>query len=294
MKDKTLAGPALLAALRSDVDRLVSSEHAVRADANDSIHQMRVATRRLRSVMRSFKKLLPHDENAHLKDELKWLAGLLGHARDAEVLADRFEKLIGAQPQELMVGPIRDRLVGAQRAHYRAAHRDVVEALDTPRFQQLKEDLASLVVSDLTRKEADAPAARVFTTCLCGDYERLRDAVRTHFAAAGEDHIESLHDVRKSAKALRYSGEAATDVLGATADSVASAAKSLQSVLGDWRDAVEARTHIVTVAEQAREAGEDGFGYGVLYEVESVAVDTNLAGYRPALDRLTQACVVLR
>ena len=56
------AAEAVVAAVRSDVDRLVGAEPSVRADAYDSIHQMRVATRRLRSVLRSFRGVFDKDD----------------------------------------------------------------------------------------------------------------------------------------------------------------------------------------------------------------------------------------
>lgn len=291
---KTPAGAALLAALRSDVDRLVSSEPDVLADKHDSIHQMRVATRRLRSVMRSYKKILPAAEASPIRNELKWLATLLGEPRDAEVLAERFENLLSVQPDELVVGPVADRLVNAQRQRYAVGHAVVVEALGSQRYLALRSRLEELVITPLESKNADAPATRVFTECLTRDYERVRQDVRMQFAASAEDRIEALHDVRKSAKALRYSGEAAAAVLGEPASQVSAAAKSLQTVLGDWRDAAEAQAHILEAAGKARAAGEDLFAYGVLHHTEGIAAENFLSGYRPALDVLTTECAILR
>ncbi|MCE5287933.1 MAG: CHAD domain-containing protein [Nocardiaceae bacterium] len=294
MKSKTTAGSALLTALRSDVDRLIKAEPDVIADKYDSIHQMRVATRRLRSVMRSYKKILPGDASKELRNELKWLAGLLGEARDAEVLAERFQNLLDLQPDGLAQGPVYDRLVGAQRRRYADAHEGAVKELGGDRYRALRARLEELSIGRLDTTLSEAPAEKIFLDCLTRDYERVRDDVRMQFAASPEDRIEALHDVRKSSKALRYSGEAATGVLGEAAAQVASAAKSLQTVLGDWRDAAEAQAHIMDVAAQARAAGEDLFVYGVLHHTEGMAAENFLAGYRPALDVLTTECAVLR
>ncbi len=294
MKNLSPAGQALLVALRADVDRLVSSEPDVVADKDDSIHQMRVATRRLRSVMRSFKRVLPAVEGSEIRSELKWFAGLLGEPRDAEVLATRFEHLLSIQPEEFVVGPIADRLVATQRRRYAVGHAAVVAALAGERYRNLRSRLEELVVSNLDSKTSKAPATTVFTECLIRDYERVRQDVRTQFAASTENRVEALHDVRKSSKALRYCGEAAVAVLGEPAAHIAQAAKTLQGVLGDWRDAAEAQAHLLDVARQARQAGEDLFVYGVLHHTEGVAVENFLAGYRPALDVLTTECTILR
>ena len=88
------AATALVAALGEDIDRLLAAEPDVRADVEDSVHQMRVATRRLRSVLRSYRRLFDAGQTADTVTELKWLADLLGVARDAEVRAARFKDLL--------------------------------------------------------------------------------------------------------------------------------------------------------------------------------------------------------
>ena len=120
------AADALIAALSEDIDRLLAAEPDVRDDAWDSVHQMRVATRRLRSVLRSYRRLFKRTPAADMVAELAWLAGLLGVARDAEVRAERFTALLGseltadADPDVLVA--VTDRLVGAERGRYAAAH----------------------------------------------------------------------------------------------------------------------------------------------------------------------------
>src|SRR5690606_11847639 len=71
------AGDALTAALRDDIDRLLTAEPEVRRDAADSVHQMRVATRRLRSILRSYTGLLDPGATNEVRTELAWLAGVL-------------------------------------------------------------------------------------------------------------------------------------------------------------------------------------------------------------------------
>src|SRR5271165_4897718 len=80
------AGEVVLAYLRIHVEALTSLEPLVRADAPDAVHQMRVATRRLRAALRSFGTVIPRSRSEQVTAELKWLGGLLGAARDGEVL----------------------------------------------------------------------------------------------------------------------------------------------------------------------------------------------------------------
>lgn len=287
------AGPAVVGALSLDVDRLVGAEPAVRADHDDSIHQMRVATRRIRSVLRSYRSVFERAEIDEIRLELKWLAGILGVARDAEVMAQRYESLIADEPPERIVGPISARLVEAQRARYAAAHAEVIEALDESRYAQLRERLSAILEDPPLSSKAGKPAAKLFTKALAKEYRRVRHDVRVEFSAGSDERVIALHDVRKSAKRLRYAGEAAHAVLGDSADHVAGEAKALQSVLGDHRDAVESQQLIVTETEAARLADEDTFTYGLLYMAEEQNGQRALAGYHPALESLTVACSAL-
>ena len=69
----------------------------MRLDAPDAVHKMRVATRRLRSALTTFKPLFDADVVRPLGGELKWLAGELGAARDAEVMRDRVRTAVEAE-----------------------------------------------------------------------------------------------------------------------------------------------------------------------------------------------------
>lgn len=75
--------------LAAQVAELVARDPEVRRDVEDSVHKMRVATRRLRSALSTFRPLLDREVTDPLRDELRWLAAVLGAARDAEVLHAR-------------------------------------------------------------------------------------------------------------------------------------------------------------------------------------------------------------
>lgn len=293
MSTAPLAGPAVVATLSSDVDRLVGAEPDVRADRYDSIHQMRVATRRLRSVLRSYRTVFDRAEVEALRRELTWLAGVLGVARDAEVMAERYQSLLSTLPSELIVGPVHERLVSTQRAEYTLAHTRVLIALDGERYREIRNRLDGLVERPPTGAGAGKGASSVFTTALTKDYHRLRVHVRDEFGAASDRKTLALHDVRKSAKRLRYSAEAAGNVLGDAADRIAKEAKAVQSVLGDHRDAVESQQLILATAAAARTRGEDTFTYGLVHMAEEHHAREAISRYHPSLEALTVACTAL-
>lgn len=275
----TEAGPAVIAALREDIDRLLSAEPDVRVDAYDSVHQMRVATRRLRSVLRSYRKLFVKDEAAATEAELKWLADLLGVARDAEVRAERFADLLATFDE--VPAEVTDALVGAARQAYSTAHAVVLTALDGQRYHRLVEILTTWRTDPpLSPAQAEKDATTVFDRILHRDRTRLRELVFAEPTATPADRVELLHDIRKGAKRLRYSCEAAAATLGPDAHDLGARAKRLQSVLGDHRDAVESREAILAVGTDAH--GPTGTLYELLADTEEAAAGQALARYPAA------------
>ncbi|WP_328392050.1 CHAD domain-containing protein [Nocardia sp. NBC_00416] len=279
------AGAALTEALRADIERLLTAEPDVRADADDSVHQMRVATRRLRSVLRSYKKLLDPDADNRIRTELAWLAAILGVARDAEVRAERFADLLDryAAPDSAALEAAHDRLVRTERDRYTAAHGEVLAALDSDRYREMRRELKKWRKSPpLLESVAGTPAREVFDRVLRADRKRVRRLVRAEPTVTPTDRVELLHDIRKSAKRLRYSCEAATATLGDTAADLGKRAKNLQTVLGDHRDAVESHDALRARAAAARAAGEDIALLETLADAEDTAAGRCLTRYPAA------------
>jgi CHAD domain-containing protein len=78
----------------------------VRQDVPDAVHKMRVASRRMRSALQAYRRIVDRSATRELTEELKWLAGVLGDARDLEVLHARFTRAVQGLPVELVVGPV--------------------------------------------------------------------------------------------------------------------------------------------------------------------------------------------
>ncbi|WP_330179141.1 CHAD domain-containing protein [Nocardia sp. NBC_01503] len=287
------AGPALVDALAADVDRLRAAEPDVRRDHPDSVHKMRVATRRLRSLLRSYRRAFARKPVGELSAELRWLAGLLGVARDAEVRGERFAALLGETGAPFddntatgeKTTPRNDfgaRLVAEERERYETAHAEAVAAFDTRRYRTLLDRLHGLLADPPLRPaQAKRPAAEVFTDVLRHDLRDLRRLVRTEPQDTDAERIEHLHEIRKAAKRLRYSAEAATAVLDEPAALLARRAKQLQTVLGDHRDAIEA---LEVLREHASAAGETG--YQRLCDAEEAAAAKALEEYPAAIEFL--------
>ena len=261
------AGQVVLAYLRAQFDAVKRLDPMVRRDEPDSVHQMRVATRRLRSTLRSFGKIIRRSDTQELAGELKWLGDLLGEARDGEVLAGHLRAHLQQMPPEQVVGPVQARVQG----HFAPARADAREAalaaLDSRRYLSLLDELDRLVAEPPLTRRAARPAAAVLPAAVRRAYRKTaRRMSRARRAASGPPGDTALHEARKSAKQARYAGEVVTPAMGAQARRFTGRMKQLQSVLGDHHDTVIARQVARELGMAAHLAGENAFSYGLLYE----------------------------
>lgn len=263
------AGAHVLAYLREQRDALIALDPAVRLDVPDSVHRMRVATRRLRSALATYRRVLDRAATDPLRDELRWLAAELGADRDREVLLERLRSHLGELPRTLLHGPVRARLRTWNAARRSATRRRAVAALDSPRHLALLDAVDALLADPPLRAPAARTAAGVLPKAVLRDWDRLARRVGAALALEpGEERDRALHDARKAAKRARYAAEAATGALGKPAQRLAKAAKSVQTVLGEHQDGVVAREALHGLALQAAGAGESAFTWGVLYARE--------------------------
>ncbi|MCG7579616.1 CYTH and CHAD domain-containing protein [Mycolicibacterium sp. OfavD-34-C] len=250
-------------AVAGHVEELVEWDRAVRSDVYDSVHQMRVTTRKIRSLLQSSEGSFGISDDDWILGELRELAAVLGVARDAEVLAERYERALDALPEANVRGPVRERLVEGAKKRYQTGWRRSLTAMRSPRYFRLLDALEAL-----TAAEPPAPAApgeQPADATIDSAYRRVRKAAKAARVAAqdpGVDGDEALHRIRKRAKQLRYTA-AATG-----ASRVADRAKVIQTLLGDHQDSVVSRSHLSRQAAVAHAAGEDTFTYGLLYQQE--------------------------
>ncbi|RST16719.1 CYTH and CHAD domain-containing protein [Streptomyces sp. WAC05374] len=268
------AGGRVLAHLREQAGRLATYDAAVRRDLPDAVHQMRVATRRLRSAFRSYRKVLDRRVTDPLAQELKWLAGELGVDRDQEVLTERLTARVDALPVTLLLGPVRARLrawAGAGRAEARAR---TLAALDSDRYTALLDALDALLADPPLRPAAAKAAGDVLPRAILKEHARLAARVERALALpAGHDRDVALHEARKTAKRVRYAAEVAQPALGRPAKRFAKRVKAVQKALGEHQDSVVARDTLRELAIKAHAAGETAFTWGLLHGREEALAD---------------------
>ncbi|WNF27012.1 CYTH and CHAD domain-containing protein [Streptomyces sp. C11-1] len=267
-------GDHVLVYVRKQIRAIVDLDPAVRRDLPDSVHRMRVATRRLRSAFKTYGKVLDREVTDPVGAELKWLAAELGVDRDQEVLDDRLSSRIEALPGPLTLGPVRGRLRAWSAARRTGSRRRIIDVLDGKRYLALLDTLDALAADPPLRPAASRNPDKALPRALLKDYGRL--ATRIGHALdqpPGPERDTAMHEARKAAKRARYAGEAARCALGGPAKRFAERMKAVQTVLGDHQDSVVAREALRTLGIQAHAAGESAFTWGLLYGQEEAAAD---------------------
>ncbi|GAS89539.1 CYTH and CHAD domain-containing protein [Mycolicibacterium brisbanense] len=253
-------GDSIHQAVAEHLQKLLEWDRAVRADAADSVHQMRVTIRTIRSLLQASPAAFGLGEDAPILDELQQLGAVLGTARDAEVLGERYARALDDLPEKLVRGPVRHRLVDGAHDRYQSGLQASLAAMRCDDYFRLLDQLEAVIAAEPlapsrgTEKLAEATIA--------DGYRSLRRRVRAAAAADVEHHDIALHRIRKSAKRLRYTAAATGQ------PKVAEAAKAIQTLLGDHQDSVVSRGHLIEQADVAHDAGEDTLTYGVLYHRE--------------------------
>lgn len=280
-------GDVARAYLYREIERLKANDPGARLHEEDAIHQMRVAARRLRSVLSSYRDLVGREVSAELRGELKALADALGDARDSEVMLARLNALIDDQPGQWVQGPVRERINETLKARYDIAHDEAVEFMTRRRYFELLDALDALVDHGEFGADADKRGVKALVRYFDRDWKRLRAAVRLADELEGEpEQEEALHDVRKAAKRLRYGMDSIADVVRPEAKQIAKAASQITEILGDHQDSVITSQMIAELADGAHTRGEHTLTYGRMQVVEETNASVSQDEYRAALETL--------
>jgi CHAD domain-containing protein len=267
---------AVVAVLRRYVRAFMAQDPAVRRDRPDSIHQMRVAARRLRSALKTFGPLVDDVWAKSLREELAWVADSLGAARDGEVLLARLNAELDALPPELVLGPVRARIEADLGGDLVRARTAAVQTLDTERYLALVDRLVDAAWDPITTGLAEETTRRALPQCVGSAWKRLaRDADRLRRAQATED---DWHEARIAAKQVRYACEAVAPFFGKAAKGLARQAEEVQEVLGEHQDAAIASVVLRRLATAPR-PNAGGFTLGLLYARQRDAMATARATF---------------
>ncbi|MBS3934750.1 MAG: CHAD domain-containing protein [Sulfuritalea sp.] len=197
---------ALRAIALGCVDHLQRNhEGALRTDDPEYIHQMRVALRRLRAALRLFAPRLPEAFVAGLLPALRELMGMLGTARDCDVLQTEIvDPVLRALPGE----PRLSALAGVIAERRCATRHNALRLLRSPHYGELMIEVLAQVHGLTATPGAEAAATPVALPDYAADrLRRLRRKTLALAVAARSEDPAALHALRIGIKRLRYALE---------------------------------------------------------------------------------------
>jgi CHAD domain-containing protein len=269
---------------------LLDVDPFTRVDAPDAVHKMRVAVRRLRSALATYRRLLDRSVTDPVRDELRWIGRALGPVRDSEVIRDHLREEVSEQPRPAVVGPVSRRIDRTLRAEHRDAHRQALTELRSDRYLALLDAVEEIAGgSALSGKRVDRPARKQVPREVRRTFDRMVEfAEQADAAASPEETDRLLHEVRKAAKRVRYAAESADPVIGPGASGLAKQMEELQDVLGAHQDTVVVRQLLLRLGADAHATGDSAFTFGRLHALEEWRAARSRGQYDEMIDGLTK------
>ncbi|MFI7743349.1 CYTH and CHAD domain-containing protein [Kocuria rhizosphaericola] len=281
-------GPDVLRAVLGELaEQLVLWDFKVRLDVPDAVHQMRVTSRSLRSVLRAAAPLLDGDAAEELDARLRELARALSAARDAEVTAE----LLAGRVAELdgRVEPaVAESLQRRAEEQARTAAGKVRRHVTGQEHLRLLADVQDFAAAPPVTEECARLSGRDVSDALV--HRALRKVVRVAEGVAeaeragetgGQQRLEHLHDVRKAVKRVRYV-DGVLDRTGMRPGKqlrrAARDAEDYQDELGRIMDAAVVERWLAGTARALERSGEDRYAVGALHGAEIVRLRAGTDG----------------
>ncbi len=259
------AAHAVQGAIAASVLRILSNDPGSRLGDVEPVHQMRVGARRLRSDLRTFAPLVDEEWADRLRDELRWLGQVLGQVRDLDVMSARLHSAAEDLGRDI------DPLYGHLEEQHLVARASLLNALRSPRYVKLLDDLVEATRAPVLTDAAREPAGEALPPLAGAAWRRLERAAAS---LSEDDPDERYHRVRIRAKGARYAAEAVAPALGEHCEPArhfAARAAKVQDVLGEAQDASVAAALLEEVAAARPSDGAFNLAAGRLVEREQRA-----------------------
>ncbi|WP_026605754.1 CYTH and CHAD domain-containing protein [Methylocapsa acidiphila] len=220
-------------------------------DRVEAVHQARVAIRRLRATISLFKPMVRDDAVAKIQDELRWLAGLLGAARDLDILCAKLRSPKTDPTARQALQPFADRLEAKRRRLYQEA----LNGARSARGRILLIELIAWIENGQWRAQPSDALEASLSNFIGGRLKKRSKKLKTLGADLANLGSEARHRVRIEAKKLRYMSEFFGDALDGVADRkemkrFVQSLGDLQAALGEMHDE-EAKTPFVEAETRA-------------------------------------------
>jgi len=280
----TTAAEAFRVIAHSCLQHISSNERAISSGNSESLHQMRVGLRRLRTALSLFARTVNDTQIETVKSELKWITAILGQARDVDVfLSDvmlPLRKQYHEEPGLLSL----HRTYAAQRTR---AYARVTQAISSVRYRSLTLELAAWVEAGpwTHNQSEDARLHRMEPVEIfaAGELTRRRRKVRKKGDRFKKLDLDERHGLRIQVKRLRYASEFFLTLFPGKKRkkrAILTSLRDLQDALGDVNDvAVRAglKSEVVTGKARRLNIGRDqhrAFAAGLIIGHQKARVET--------------------
>jgi CHAD domain-containing protein len=242
--------PSFRSVLRNLTDAVLANQQGTIDETDpEFLHDLRVAIRRIRSVLTAGRGVLPVDGRRHFREEFAWLAAATGQPRDLDVYIIEWRRYTAPLAPEVQIhlAPVLAHL----QAHRADAHLDLVAALRSERTRRLLAEWQAWLAIDQPanpQPNAGMPIAEMVAHRI----RRAHDTVIVHGRAIREDSpADDLHGLRKDAKRLRYLLECFAGVLASKRrKAFVAVLRSLQDNLGEHQDAEVHGAELLSIARE--------------------------------------------
>lgn len=219
------------------LDVILANEAGTRIGTDtEFLHDFRVSVRRTRSALGQIKGVLPLPVLNRYKREFAWLGQITGNTRDLDVYLLNFDDYRNSLPASMQADI--ESLRNFLHRHWQIEHKALVKALNSARYRRLvsswRKFLETPVKQRSTLPNARRPVYEVASERIWRVYKRILKEGR---AIEADTPAEALHDLRKTAKKLRYLMEFFQSLYpGRKIKQLIGVLKSLQNNLGDFQD----------------------------------------------------------
>lgn len=223
----------------------VNVDGTLRQIDTEFLHDLRIAVRSSRSVLKVAKGVFDERPRSHYAAELRWIGDVTTPSRDFDVYLLEFDDLVEHAMDPDVMRPFRTLLT----RQCRKAHTGLNRTLRSKRFARILDGWPDeLVASEEPGPDADLPIVRVGRDRLRSAWRQVR---RRGNAVTDASPPDALHDLRKRCKELRYLLEHLASLYEKSAhEEIVGELRQLQNNLGEYQDAENQRRLILQYAEE--------------------------------------------